>query len=84
MRGQMLWFNDRKDLGFIRTEEGERLAVHGPGFAPGQRPKGRCAEAVVSFEIDATGEERRADRVVFVEESAPRRARRRGSTIRTR
>jgi len=31
MRGEMLWFNDVKDLGFILTEEGERLSVLGPG-----------------------------------------------------
>jgi hypothetical protein len=84
VRGKMLWFNDRKDLGFIRTDDGERLSVLGPNFDRGQRPQGRCAEAVVSFEIDESGDERQAVRVVFVEEDAPRRARRRGSAIRTR
>ena len=33
MRGQMLWFNEAKDHGFIMTDEGERLAVAGEGFA---------------------------------------------------
>jgi hypothetical protein len=84
LQGKMLWFNDRKDLGFIRTDEGERLSVLGSGFAAGQRPKGRCAEAVVTFEIDESGDERQAVGVTFVEEDAPRRARRRSSAIRTR
>ena len=51
MRGTMLWFNEVKDLGFIQTEEGERLSVLGTGFAEGKRPEGRCAEAVVSFDL---------------------------------
>jgi hypothetical protein len=84
VRGKMLWFNDRKDLGFIRTDEGERLAVVGPGFVSGHRPTGRCAESVVSFEIDDSGAERRAVRVEFVPDENPRRARRRGSAVRTR
>ena len=83
MRGKMLWFNDRKNLGFIRTDDGERLAVLGSGFVRGHRPQGRCAESTVSFEIDESGHERRADRVVFVEEEAPRRARSRSRGIRT-
>ena len=32
MRGKMLWFNEDKDLGFIMTDEGERLSVLGVGF----------------------------------------------------
>ena len=84
MRGKMLWFNDRKDLGFIRTDDGERLAVLGPGFARGHRPKGRCAESVVSFEIDDSGADRHAVGVEFVADETPRRARRRSSAVRTR
>ncbi len=75
MRGTMLWFNEVKDLGFIQTEEGERLSVLGTGFAGGKRPEGRCAEAVVSFEVAVTDAGREAQNVVFVTESAPRRAR---------
>ena len=75
MRGQMLWFNEAKDHGFIMTDEGERLAVAGEGFAAGERPVGRCAHRVVSFEIDATGESRHAQNVVFEPEVAARRAR---------
>jgi hypothetical protein len=78
MRGQMLWFNETKDHGFIMTDEGERLAVAGEGFADGQRPAGRCAQKVVSFEIDASGETRQASDVVFEPEVAARRARLRG------
>ena len=81
MRGKMLWFNEKKDLGFIRTDEGERLSVLGPGFEGGKRPQGRCAQAVVDFVIDATGSERQAKNVNFVEEDAPRRARMRGRAI---
>ena len=42
MRGKMLWFNEKKDLGIIRTDEGERLSVLGPAFTGGKRPQGRC------------------------------------------
>ena len=75
MRGEMLWFNEAKDHGFIMTEEGERLAVAGDGFAAGERPVGRCARKVVTFEIDAGGEAREARNVVFEQEVVPRRAR---------
>jgi hypothetical protein len=78
MRGQMLWFNEAKDHGFIMTDEGERLAVAGEGFAQGERPAGRCAHKVVSFEIDASGEARQAWNVVFEPEVSARRARLRG------
>jgi cold shock CspA family protein len=79
MRGEMIWFNDKKDHGFIRTDEGERLQVDGSGFASGERPEGRCADKVVTFEIDENGGERRAQNVVFEREVAARRARLRGS-----
>jgi len=82
MRGKMLWFNEKKDLGFIRTDEGERLSVLGPGFAGGKRPQGRCAHKEVEFEIDATGAERQAGNVVLVEADSPRRARLRGGRVR--
>ncbi|HEX6679744.1 MAG TPA: hypothetical protein VF063_03780 [Gaiellaceae bacterium] len=81
MRGKMLWFNEKKDLGFIRTDEGERLSVLGPAFTGGNRPQGRCAQAVVDFAIDATEDEPQAKNVVFVEEDVPRRARMRGRAI---
>jgi hypothetical protein len=75
MRGTMLWFNEVKDLGFIMTEEGERLSVLGTGFAGGTRPKGRCADAVVSFDVAVTDAGREAQNVVFVPEADRRRAR---------
>ncbi|HYY63389.1 MAG TPA: hypothetical protein VE688_02160 [Gaiellaceae bacterium] len=84
MRGKMLWFNNRKDLGFILTDEGERLSVLGPAFAGGKRPEGRCAHAIVTFEIEETDGDRQAENVVLVEDDAPRRARLRGRGIRAR
>ena len=74
MRGQMIWFNEDKDHGYIRTDEGERLQVDGPAFALGERPEGRCADKVVTFQIDETTGERRALNVVF--EPPPEAARR--------
>ena len=50
MRGEMLFFNDTKNYGFIRTEEGERLYVDRDGFLPGTPPEGRCAGKKVTFE----------------------------------
>jgi cold shock CspA family protein len=82
MRGKMLWFNEVKDLGFILTDEGERLSVLGPGFAGGARPQGRCAHAVVTFEIDEQDGDRQAANVAFVPEVAARRARRRSHGLR--
>ena len=75
MRGQMLWFNEAKDYGFIMTDEGERLAVSGEGFAKGEKPEGRCAHKVVTFEVDETGSERQALNVVFEPDTVARRAR---------
>ena len=49
MRGEMLFFNDTKGYGFIRTEEGERLLVDRDGFLPGSPPVGRCAGTNVTF-----------------------------------
>ena len=82
MRGQMLWFNEAKDHGFIMTDEGERLAVAGLGFAAGERPVGRCAHKVVNFEINASGETRQAQNVAFEPAVVARRARRRGIGMR--
>jgi cold shock CspA family protein len=78
MRGKMLWFNEVKDLGFILTDEGERLSVLGEGFADGRRPQGRCAQLAVTFEISETSGERQAENVALVEDVSPRRARLRG------
>ena len=75
MRGQMLWFNEAKDYGFIMTDEGERLAVAGEGFAKGEKPTGRCAHKIVTFEVGENNGERQAQNVVFEQEVASRRAR---------
>jgi hypothetical protein len=75
MRGKMLWFNEVKDHGFIMTDEGERLSVLGPGFAGGVRPVGRCAQTVVTFEIDETNGTRHALNVAVEPEVVTRRAR---------
>jgi cold shock CspA family protein len=80
MRGQMLWFNQVKDHGFIKTDEGERLRLDGSGFAVGERPEGRCAEKVVTFEIEEGEEGRRALNVVFERQAAARRARLHGGS----
>jgi cold shock CspA family protein len=80
----MLWFNETKDFGFISTEAGERLYVHGTGFAKGERPKGRCAGTLVSFQVALDGEQRRAEQTVLEPESSPRRARRHHGTNRPR
>jgi 'Cold-shock' DNA-binding domain len=70
MRGQMLWFNEAKDLGFIMTDEGERLSVLGTGFANGNRPQGRCAHQVVTFAIIEADGTRQAENVIFERDAA--------------
>lgn len=74
----MLWFNAAKDYGFIMTDEGERLAVAREGFAPGELPEGRCAQKVVTFEIESNNGTRQARGVAFVPDIPARRARMRG------
>ena len=74
----MLWFNETKDHGFIMTDEGERLAVAGEGFAPGERPEGRCAQKAVTFEVKGSNGSRQARDVAFVPDVTARRARMRG------
>jgi cold shock CspA family protein len=74
----MLWFNAAKDHGFIMTDEGERLAVAGDAFAKGERPEGRCADRVVTFEIESSNGSRQARDVLFVRDVAAHRPRIRG------
>jgi len=70
----MLWFNEVKDVGALRTDEGERMEVSGNGFLPGEKPVGRCAGMAVEFEaFDGT-----VAGLSFVEDMNPRRARSRG------
>ena len=75
MRGTMLWFNEADDFGFIETEDGERVLVHGSGFVDGGRPKGRCAGRVVTFRLTDDESGWKAEEVVLVADDAPRRAR---------
>jgi hypothetical protein len=71
----MLWFNEAKDLGALRTDDGDRIDVPGTAFLPGEKPLGRCAGKVVEFERL----EGRVSALAFVQESNPRRARLRRS-----
>ncbi len=83
MQGTMLWFDEKRDYGFILTEQTERLRVEGTDFVGGDRPKGRCAGRAVDFVVAGEDESRRAERVSFVLEVAPRRARRRHGQMRS-
>ena len=71
----MLWFNDAKDLGALRTDDGDRIDVPGTAFLPGEKPLGRCAGKAVEFERL----EGRVSGLAFVSESNPPRARLRRS-----
>ena len=73
MRGTMLWFNTEKDLGALRTDDGERVDVSGTSFLPGEKPLGRCAGKVVEF-VAVDGD---VTSLAFVTEEPARRARRR-------
>ena len=75
MRGTMLWFNEVEDFGFISSEDGEHVPVHGSAFVGGSRPKGRCAGRAVTFGLSLAGDGPTAEEVVLVPETAPRRAR---------
>ena len=75
MRGTLLWFNEAKNHGFISTEEGERLYVHGSAFAGGNGIAGRCKGLAVSFEVAVDDGVRCATGVSLVPVVAPGRAR---------
>jgi hypothetical protein len=70
----MLWFNEAKDLGALRTEDGERIEVPGTAFQPGEKPVGRCAGKVIEFDAIVDGG---VSGIAFVPDSNPQRARRR-------
>ena len=73
VRGTMLWFNEVKDLGALRTDDGERIEIPGTAFSPGEKPVGRCAGRVIDFEVvDGAVTD-----LAFVPEASQRRARRR-------
>jgi hypothetical protein len=71
----MLWFNETKDLGALRTDDGDRIDVPGSAFLPGEKPLGRCAGKAVEFEWLDGG----VGALAFVPDSNPRRARPRRS-----
>jgi hypothetical protein len=73
MRGTMLWFNESKGVGVLRTTHGDRIEVAGSAFLPGEEPVGRCGGKLVEFE----GHEGAVAGISFVEDSSPKRARRR-------
>lgn len=73
VRGKMLWFNEAKDVGALRTDEGERVEVPGAAFLRGEKPVGRCAGRAVEF----NSVEDRVSGIAFVPVVSPRRARRR-------
>jgi cold shock CspA family protein len=79
MNGTMLWFNEAKNHGFIRTEDGERVYVDRDGFVDRAAPVGRCAGLPVSLTVAERDGEPIAVDVSLVVEDAPRRARRRSS-----
>jgi hypothetical protein len=79
MDGKMLFFNAEKDYGFIRTEEGERIAVNRAGFLSGEAPVGRCAGLAVELTPVETPEGRIATAVSLIVEKEVGRARRRSS-----
>jgi hypothetical protein len=70
-RGTMLWFNEVKDLGALRTDDGTRIEVPGEAFSAGEKPHGRCAGLEVEFQVltDQISE------IVFVPVVPARRAR---------
>jgi cold shock CspA family protein len=74
-QGEMLWFNNDKDFGFIASVSGERLYVSGDGFRGDGKPEGRCAGLAVTFRLTGDADSARAEDVAFVEDLAPRRAR---------
>ena len=75
IRGTMLWFNEAKGLGALRTDDGERIEVPGAAFLPGEAPEGRCGGKAVEFERLEGG----VGAVAFVPDLNPPRARLRRS-----
>lgn len=50
-RGTMLWFNEVKDLGALRTDDGIRIEVPGEAFSAGEKPRGRCGGREIEFQV---------------------------------
>jgi hypothetical protein len=79
----MIWFNEAKGYGFIRTDAIERLHVDRDGFVDGVAPIGRCAGLPVRLTVGQRDGEPIAVDVSFVVDDVPRRARRRSSGVRS-
>jgi hypothetical protein len=73
----MIYFNEEKNVGFIRAEGGDRVQVVRDDFLDGA-PVGRCGGLEVEFRL-VGGATPEAVEVALIEEDAPRRARRRSS-----
>jgi cold shock CspA family protein len=73
----MIYFNEEKGVGFIRTDDGDRVQVVRDDFLDGA-PIGRCGGLEVEFRL-VGGAMPEAVEVSLIEEDAPRRARRRSS-----
>jgi len=83
MNGTMLWFDERRDYGFIRSEEDERIYVDRDGFVGRAAPVGRCAGLPVQLTIAERDGQRVAVEVSFVSEEPRRRARMRRTGLRS-
>ena len=75
MQGELLWFNEARQDGVIRTESGEDVVVLGRAFPGGSGPVGRCGGTPVRFEVSRDGEEPQALSVTYLTLDPPRRAR---------
>jgi hypothetical protein len=83
VRGTMLWFAEKKNHGFILTDEGERIYVDRAGFVGGNAPVGRCANLPVELSVAERDGKRIAVDVSLVEDDPKPRARRRTSSVRS-
>ena len=83
MKGEMLWFDEAKDYGFVLTDEGERLYVDRESFVNRAAPVGRCSKLPVQLSVAERDGERIAVNVSLIPEEQTRRARRRSGNIRS-
>ena len=78
MEGELLWFNEVRQDGMIRTDDGGEISVLGRAFPNGRGPVGRCGGMRVRFDRVTAAEGAKAVSVSYVPAELPRRARRRG------
>ncbi len=77
VHGTIIWFNETENFGYIATDEGERVYVHGSAFPGGKGIEGRCKGIPVTFEVAEHEEGQQALNVSLIPYTAPHRARRR-------